>query len=41
MAKLHAVTREEMGNMDMCFHNCHRWSFLPILTQMIKIIFGS
>ena len=41
MAKLHAVTSGKVENMDMCFYNCHRWSFSRILTQMIKIIFDS
>ena len=27
--------------MDMCFYNSHRWSFLRILTQIIKLIFDS
>ena len=39
IAKLHAVTQEKVGNIDLCFYSCR--SFLRILTQMIKIIFDS
>ena len=41
MEKLQTVTQEIVENMDMCFDNCHRWSFLRILMQMIKMIFVS
>ena len=32
LPKLYAVTQEKVENMDMCFYNYNRWSFLPILT---------
>ena len=38
MARSHAVTQEQVENMDMCFHICRRWIFQRILTQMFKII---
>ena len=39
--KLHAVTQENLANMNTYFHNCHRCSFSQILPQIIVIIFYS
>ena len=41
MAKLHPVKQEKKENINLCFDNCHRWSFSRTLKQMIKMIFDS
>ena len=39
MGKVHALTQEKVENIDMYFYECHRWSSLRILTEIIKTIF--
>ena len=39
MGKVHALTQEKVENIDMYFYECHRWSSLRILAEIIKTIF--